>query len=205
MWGARAACSGAVDYLRRCAPPVDTAPLRSLAPCLPYRSGSKQPPLQRGCLPSRSCSATAAPRLPDRSRATIRAPHAINNVTLCAPDPLAETPPLWGGLTARIMCGCGRARRARLRGLRCQRCAQTRTVATLRGAGYDCKHCVADRCDYAACVWPCPPPGAPAPVWRLRCAWPAGAWSHAHRISAIVLGAMGYGGYVGARCGALNK
>ena len=139
MWGARAACSGAVDYLRRCAPTVDTAPLRSLAPCLPYRSGSKQPPLQRGCLPSRSCSATAAPRLPDRSRATICAPHAINNVKLRLPTPSRKPHTLWGGLTARIMCGCGRARRARLRGLRglrCQRCAQTGDVATLRGAGY---------------------------------------------------------------------
>ena len=93
MWGARAACSGAVDYLCRCAPPVDTAPLRASAPCLPDYEGSKQPPLQKGWLPSRSCSATAAPRLPDRSRAAIRAPHAINNVTLCVPDPLAETPP----------------------------------------------------------------------------------------------------------------
>lgn len=32
--GARAACSGAVDSLRHCVSPVDTAPLRSLAPSL---------------------------------------------------------------------------------------------------------------------------------------------------------------------------
>ena len=64
---------------------------RSLRACL--TTGEQTTPLQRGCLPSRSCSATAAPRLPDRSRAAIRAPHAINNVTLCVPNPLAETPP----------------------------------------------------------------------------------------------------------------
>ena len=46
VWGARAACSGAVDYLRRCAPPVDTAnnptPKRvsALALVLRYRCAS---------------------------------------------------------------------------------------------------------------------------------------------------------------------
>ena len=191
VWGARAACSGAVDYLRRCAPPVDTAPLRSLAPCLTNYEVSKQP-LQKGCLPSRSCSATAAPRLPYRSRAAIRAPHAHRMTCSACPTPSRKPHPLWGGLTARIMCGCGRARRARLRGLRGLRVSAARIRGTPRrcaARATGCRQCVADRCDYAACVWPCPPPGAPAPVWRLRCAWPTGAWSHAHRISAIVLGA----------------
>ena len=41
MWGARAACSGAVDCLCRCAPPADTAPLRSLAPSLTILCGEQ--------------------------------------------------------------------------------------------------------------------------------------------------------------------
>lgn len=96
VWGARAACSGAVDYLRRCAPPVDTAPLRSLAPCLPYRSGSKQPHSKEG-----GCPRARAP-LPLRLACLIapvqlgRAPHADHKITLCVPYPLAETPPPLG-------------------------------------------------------------------------------------------------------------
>lgn len=43
VWGARAACSEAVDCLCRCAPPADTAPLRASAPCLPDHEGGKQP------------------------------------------------------------------------------------------------------------------------------------------------------------------
>ena len=121
------------------------------------------------------------------------------------PTPSRKPHPLWGGLTARIMCGCGRARRARLRGLRglrCQRCAQTRTTRRFAARATGCRQCIADRCGYSTRVWPCPPPGAPAPVWRLRCAWPTGAWSPARRISVIVLGAMGYGGYAGKRAAA---
>lgn len=73
--------------------------------------------------------------------------------------------------------------------------------ATLRDAGYGgygCKHCVASPCGYAARVWPCPPRGPVVPRWRLRSARPAGACPPAPRISAIVLGAMGYGGYDGS-------
>jgi hypothetical protein len=73
--------------------------------------------------------------------------------------------------------------------------------ATLRDAGYGgygCKHCVASPCGYAARVWPCPPRGPVVPRWRLRCAWPTGACPPAPRISAIMLGAMGYGGYDGS-------
>lgn len=192
MWGARAACSGAVDYLRRCAPPVDTAPLRSLAPCLPDRVVSKQPHSKEGV-----CPRARAP-LPLRLACLIapvqrdRAPHAHRMTCSACPTPSRKPHPLWGGLAARIMCGCGRARRARLRGLRglrCQRCAQTGRTRRCAARATGCRQCIADRCDYAACVWLCPPPGAPAPVWRLRCAWPTGAWPHAHRISAIVLGA----------------
>lgn len=39
----------------------------------------------------------------------------INSDFVC-PTPSRKPHPLWGGLAARIMCGCGRARRARLRG-----------------------------------------------------------------------------------------
>lgn len=71
--------------------------------------------------------------------------------------------------------------------------------ATLRGAGYGCKHCAASPCGYAARVWPCPPRGPVVPRWRLRSARPAGACPPAPRISACVLGAMGYGERAEAR------
>lgn len=162
--------------------------------------GANNPPKKgRGPhAPAPLCSAPLAWSLPWCSAACPML--CINSDCVC-PTPSRKPRPFSGGLTARIMCGCGRARRARLRGLRglrCQRCAQTRTARRCAARATGCRQCIADRCDYAACVWPCPPPGAPAPVWRLRCAWPTGAWSHAHRISAIVLGAMGYGGYDGS-------
>ena len=95
VWGARAACSGAVDYLRRCAPPVDTAPLRASAPCLPNRKGNKPHSKKGGCprarapLPLRLACLIAPVQLG-------RAPHADHKITLCVPDPLAETPPFFG-------------------------------------------------------------------------------------------------------------
>lgn len=64
--------------------------------------------------------------------------------------------------------------------------------------GYGCKHSAASLCGYAARVWPCPPRGPVVPRWRLRCAWPTGAWPPAPRISVIVLGAVGYVGYDGS-------
>ena len=95
VWGARAACSGAVDCLCRCAPPADTAPLRSLAPCLPYRSGSKQPTPIMGValtLPLRF----APLRLLGLSRATSPRAPCSSNDALCLPYPLAVTPPTIG-------------------------------------------------------------------------------------------------------------
>ena len=139
VWGARAACSGAVDCLCRCAPPADTAPLRASAPCLPDRVVNKQPhskegvcPRARAPLPLRLACLIAPVRPSARPMLSIMSRYAC-------PTPSRKPHPLRGGLTARKECGCGRARRARprgLRGLRCQRCAQTRTAATLRGAGY---------------------------------------------------------------------
>lgn len=97
--------------------------------------GANNPPKKgRGPhAPAPLCSAPLAWSLPWCSAACPML--CINSDCVC-PTPSRKPRPFSGGLTARIMCGCGRARRARLRGLRCQRCAQTGNAATLRGAGY---------------------------------------------------------------------
>lgn len=127
MWGARAACSGAVDCLCRCAPPADTAPLRASAPCLPYRSGSKYPP-KKGRGPHAPAPLCSAPLAWSISCHFSACPMLCINSDFVCPTPSRKPRPFSGGLTARKICGCGRARRARLCGLRCQRCAQTRTT-----------------------------------------------------------------------------
>ena len=128
-------------------------------------------------MPSRSCSAIAAPRLPDRSRVTIRAPHTHRITRFACPTPSRKPHPLWGGLTARIMCGCGRARRARLRGLRgyvvsaarrqgtARRCAARATVciSALRFYASARRACVhARRADLPSRAGGCAPLGLPA-------------------------------------------
>lgn len=114
------------------------------------------------------------------------------------PTPSRKPHPLWGGLTARIMCGCGRARRVRLRGLRCQRCAQTGDGAALRGAlglrglPGNLGRSKSRRALWGALAALCaavalrgrarPPPGTGVPVWRLRAlrrAWATAAFPSA--------------------------
>lgn len=88
-----------------------------------------------------------------------------------------------GRVDARKVCACGRARglgygATRATGVTgvtgvtvASAGAHARDDATLRDAGYGgygCKHCFADRCGYAARVWPCPPRGPVVPRWRRR-------------------------------------
>lgn len=145
------------------------------------------------------------------------------------PTPSRKPHPLWGGLTARIMCGCGRARRARLRGLRCQRCAQTGDGAALRGAlglrglPGNLERSKSRRALWGALAALCaavalrgrarPPPGTGVPVWRLRAlrrAWATAAFpsapcslrrlSGAGRAAAIGTACVG-----GLRCSACHR
>lgn len=95
MWGARAACSGAVDYLRRCAPPVDTAPLRSLAPCLPDYVGIKPHSNNGGC-PHALAPLPLRFAYIDLSRDTLPRSPCSQIYALRLPDPLAVTPPTIG-------------------------------------------------------------------------------------------------------------
>lgn len=79
--------------------------------------GANNPPKKgRGPhAPAPLCSAPLAWSLPWCSAACPML--CINSDCVC-PTPSRKPRPFSGGLTARIMCGCGRARRARPRGLR---------------------------------------------------------------------------------------
>lgn len=150
-----------------------------------------------------------------------RAPHAYRIPCSACPIPSRKPHPLWGGLTARIMCGCGRARRARLRGLRglrCQRCAQTGDGATLRGAlglreatsvskahqaRQNMRGALAALCAAVALRGRArPPPGTGVPVWRLRAlrrAWATAACPSAH-CSLRCLSGAGRAAAIGTAC-----
>lgn len=159
--------------------------------------GANNPPKKgRGPhAPAPLCSAPLAWSLPWCSAACPML--CINSDCVC-PTPSRKPRPFSGGLTARKICGCGRARRARLRGLRCQRCAQTGDGAALRGAlglrGLlgNLGRSKSRRALWGALAALCaavalrgrarPPPGTGVPVWRLRAlrrAWATAAFPSA--------------------------